>query len=133
MSLFQLSCAPASRFRRSHEFAARSHLPRNVRTSGSRHSLPQPLLPRGAAAVQRPVRGQAHGTKAGPVGSFCVRFALPSVGATAQPGRRPMKLSTFLALIGFFAIVGAIALSVYFFGGYYSVAATAEEPAIVKW
>jgi mono/diheme cytochrome c family protein len=39
----------------------------------------------------------------------------------------------FLALIGLLGIVGAIAAAVYFFGGYYNVAATAEDPAIVKW
>jgi mono/diheme cytochrome c family protein len=39
----------------------------------------------------------------------------------------------FLALIGFLAIVGAIAAAVFFFGGFYSVAGTADEPAIVKW
>jgi mono/diheme cytochrome c family protein len=38
----------------------------------------------------------------------------------------------FLALIGFLAVVGAIAAAVYFFGGFYSVAGTAEEPAFVK-
>ena len=38
-----------------------------------------------------------------------------------------------LALIGFLAIVIAIAAAVYFFGGFYSVAATEEDPAIVKW
>jgi hypothetical protein len=41
-----------------------------------------------------------------------------------------MKL---LAFIGFLAIVVAVAAGVYFFGGFYSVAGTAEEPAIVKW
>jgi hypothetical protein len=41
-----------------------------------------------------------------------------------------MKL---LALIGFVAIVIALAAAAYFFGGFYSVAATAEDPAIVKW
>ncbi len=44
-----------------------------------------------------------------------------------------MKSRTFLALIGLLGILGAIGAGVYFFGGYYSVAATAEEPAIVKW
>jgi len=39
----------------------------------------------------------------------------------------------FLALIGLLAILGAIGAAVYFFGGYYSVAGTAEDPAIVKW
>jgi mono/diheme cytochrome c family protein len=44
-----------------------------------------------------------------------------------------MKIRTFLALIGFLAIVGALFAGVYFFGGFYSVAATAEDPAIGKW
>ena len=44
-----------------------------------------------------------------------------------------MRLGTFLALVGFLAIVAAIAAGVYFFGGFYSVAGTAEEPAFVKW
>jgi mono/diheme cytochrome c family protein len=38
-----------------------------------------------------------------------------------------------LALIGLLAIVGAIAAAIFFFGGYYNVAATNEDPAIVKW
>ena len=38
-----------------------------------------------------------------------------------------------LAIIGFLGIVAAIGAAVFFFGGYYSVAGTAEEPAIVKW
>ena len=38
-----------------------------------------------------------------------------------------------LALIGFLGILAAIGAGVYFFGGHYSVAATADEPAIVKW
>jgi len=37
----------------------------------------------------------------------------------------------FLALIGFLAIVAAIAKAVYFFGGFYSVAANAPDPMIV--
>jgi mono/diheme cytochrome c family protein len=44
-----------------------------------------------------------------------------------------MKIRTFLALIGLLAFLGAIGAGVYFFGGYYNVAATAEEPAFVKW
>lgn len=39
----------------------------------------------------------------------------------------------FLTIIGFLGIVGAICAAVFFFGGYYSVAGTAEEPAIIKW
>jgi len=38
-----------------------------------------------------------------------------------------------LAIIGLLAILVGIASTVYFFGGYYNVAGTAEEPAIVKW
>ena len=38
----------------------------------------------------------------------------------------------FLAIIGFLAIVVVIVKAVYFFGGFYSVAANAEEPAIVQ-
>ncbi len=44
-----------------------------------------------------------------------------------------MKIRTFLALIGFLAILGLIGAAVYFFGGYHSVAATREDPGIVKW
>jgi mono/diheme cytochrome c family protein len=39
----------------------------------------------------------------------------------------------FLALVGLLGILGAIGALVFFFGGYYSVAGTANEPAIVKW
>ena len=38
-----------------------------------------------------------------------------------------------LAAIGALAIVIAIAAAVFFFGGFYSVAATQEDPGIVKW
>jgi hypothetical protein len=38
-----------------------------------------------------------------------------------------------LALIGLLGIVGAIAVAAFFFGGFYSVAATAEDPGIVTW
>jgi len=38
-----------------------------------------------------------------------------------------------LATIGALAIVAAVAAAVFFFGGFYSVAGTAEEPALVKW
>jgi mono/diheme cytochrome c family protein len=39
----------------------------------------------------------------------------------------------FLALIGLLGILGAIAAAVFFFGGFYTVAGTQEEPAFVKW
>jgi len=39
----------------------------------------------------------------------------------------------FLTFIGFVAIVGAIGAAVFFFGGFYSVAATSQDPGIVDW
>ncbi|PSC03069.1 cytochrome C class I protein [Alsobacter soli] len=39
----------------------------------------------------------------------------------------------FLALIGALAIVAAIGAAVYFFGGFYSVAAQYDDPAPVNW
>jgi mono/diheme cytochrome c family protein len=41
-----------------------------------------------------------------------------------------MKLLTF---IGALAIIVGVVAAVYFFGGFYSVAATQEDPGIVKW
>jgi mono/diheme cytochrome c family protein len=38
-----------------------------------------------------------------------------------------------LAAIGALAIIGAVGAAVFFFGGFYSVAGTAADPAIVKW
>jgi mono/diheme cytochrome c family protein len=38
-----------------------------------------------------------------------------------------------LALIGGLAIIVGIGVAVFFFGGFYSVAGTAEDPAIVTW
>ena len=38
-----------------------------------------------------------------------------------------------LATIGALAIVVALGCAVYFFGGYYSVAGTTEDPAAVTW
>jgi mono/diheme cytochrome c family protein len=49
------------------------------------------------------------------------------------PGDVSMATLKTLALIGLLAILVGIASAVYFFGGYYNVAGTAEEPAIVKW
>ena len=39
----------------------------------------------------------------------------------------------FLAVVGFLAIVAALAALAYFFGGFYSVAATEPEPRVVAW
>ena len=44
-----------------------------------------------------------------------------------------MKTLTTLAVIGVLAILGAIAAAVFFFGGFYNVAATQEDPAVVNW
>ena len=38
-----------------------------------------------------------------------------------------------LAVVGGLAILVGIGAAVFFFGGYYSVAGTAEDPAIVRW
>jgi mono/diheme cytochrome c family protein len=38
-----------------------------------------------------------------------------------------------LAIIGLVAIIVAVGAAVFFFGGFYNVAAAAEDPAIVKW
>jgi mono/diheme cytochrome c family protein len=44
-----------------------------------------------------------------------------------------MKTLKFLALIGLLGILGGIGAATFFFGGFYSVAGTQEEPAFVKW
>ena len=38
-----------------------------------------------------------------------------------------------LALIGALAIAVALGAAIFFFGGFYSVAATAAEPGIINW
>ena len=38
-----------------------------------------------------------------------------------------------LAFIGVVAIVVAVAAGVYFFGGFYNVAGTQKDPALVAW
>ncbi len=38
-----------------------------------------------------------------------------------------------LALIGLLAVLGAIGAGVYFFGGFYDVAASTAQPAVVDW
>ncbi len=44
-----------------------------------------------------------------------------------------MKTLKALGIIGLLTILGAIYSSVFFFGGYFSIAATVEDPGIVKW
>ena len=39
----------------------------------------------------------------------------------------------FLALIGALAIIVAIAAAIFFFGGFWSVAETEDDPGIVNW
>jgi mono/diheme cytochrome c family protein len=43
------------------------------------------------------------------------------------------KLMRILALIGALAIAVAIGAAIFFFGGFYCVAATAAEPGIINW
>src|SRR3954451_22083564 len=38
-----------------------------------------------------------------------------------------------LAVVGSLAILAAVALAVYFLGGYYNVSAQAEDPGLVNW
>ena len=42
-------------------------------------------------------------------------------------------MKTLLALIGAFAIIVGIAAAVFFFGGFYSVAATTNDTSVVAW
>jgi len=42
-------------------------------------------------------------------------------------------MKTFLAFIGLLAIIVAIAAALFFFGGFYSVAGTEEDPGVVNW
>jgi mono/diheme cytochrome c family protein len=53
--------------------------------------------------------------------------------AIGLTGRLAMKTLKTLALIGLLAIFIAIVAGVFFFGGFYSVAGTADEPEVVKW
>ena len=39
----------------------------------------------------------------------------------------------FLALIGALAIIVAVGAAIYFFGGFYSVAQSEDNPAVVDW
>jgi mono/diheme cytochrome c family protein len=42
-------------------------------------------------------------------------------------------MKTLLAFIGLLAILCVIAAAVFFFGGFYNVAATSEDPALLNW
>lgn len=42
-------------------------------------------------------------------------------------------MTKFLAFVGLVAILGIVAAAIFFFGGYYNVAATAADPEVVKW
>jgi mono/diheme cytochrome c family protein len=44
-----------------------------------------------------------------------------------------MRTLKFLAFIGVLAILSAIALGIYFFGGFYNVAGTAADSELVTW
>jgi mono/diheme cytochrome c family protein len=70
---------------------------------------------------------------AGPDRHYFLRSARYDTATGFTPGDVSMKTLKTLAIIGLLAILVGIASAVYFFGGYYNVAGTAEEPAIVKW
>src|ERR1700722_19399870 len=53
--------------------------------------------------------------------------------SSASPRQSWRKLMRILALIGALAIAVAIGASIFFLGGFYSVAATAAEPGIINW
>jgi mono/diheme cytochrome c family protein len=77
------------------------------------------------------VNGKAD--EAQSVVSLATSWRYHASGRSCNPEIGAMKIRNFLALIGFLAIVGLIGAAVHFFGGYYSVAATREDPGIVKW
>lgn len=73
---------------------------------------------------------------------FSVRCSLLSVllgecrpsDATSVNMIRPAKLAIFaLALTGVLAIAGSIGAATYFFGGFFNVAASHPDPALVNW
>jgi hypothetical protein len=45
----------------------------------------------------------------------------------------PMKILKFLALVGLLAALGGIGAAVFFFDGFFSVAANHADPSIVNW
>src|SRR6476646_11935465 len=64
------------------------------------------------------------------------RFVIPEQSHSFGLGaadRRSEACMRFLAAIGALAIVVGIGAAAFFFGGYYSVAGTAEDPAAVSW
>src|SRR3990167_5685349 len=54
----------------------------------------------------------------------------PNALAFAEQRRSPMR---FLSFIGVLAIVVGVAAAVYFFGGFYTVAATQPDHVVVDW
>jgi mono/diheme cytochrome c family protein len=60
-------------------------------------------------------------------------FALDALRLSASGLTRRLGMKTLLAFIGALAIICVIAAAVFFFGGFYNVAATVEDPASVKW
>src|SRR5262249_23894294 len=64
-----------------------------------------------------------------PRGRFFLRWPREDRGI----GLAELRVKTLLALIGVLAILVAIAAAVFFFGGFYNVAATVADPDSVKW
>src|ERR1700720_4327743 len=57
-------------------------------------------------------------------------MVLSQLGIVRQSWRKFMRI---LALFGALAIAVALGAAIFFFGGFYSVAATAAEPGIINW
>jgi hypothetical protein len=60
-------------------------------------------------------------------------FALLRAAKPAAPVANREASMRLLAVIDFLAILVVIAAGIYFFGGYYSVAAATPNPGIVDW
>src|SRR5262249_42633026 len=66
----------------------------------------------------------------------CTQRALvsfPLFAVTSVPFFGERLMIRVLAFIGLLAVLAAIAAAVFFFGGFYSVAGRAGDPAVVKW
>src|SRR5687768_15675164 len=82
------------------------------------------------AAVRRPVLSRASPAPAGPEDHrlFLRNSRYDPFHRNRNPGDRHMRT---LAVIGLLAILAVIGKAVFFFGGYYNVGATSEDPKFV--
>jgi mono/diheme cytochrome c family protein len=95
---------------------------------------------RRARIKSEPMRtaGTSTGRKGTQYSTFAHRaspylFAVDALRLSATGLTRRLRMKTLLAFIGALAIICVIAAAVFFFGGFYNVAATEEDPASVKW